>query len=132
MAMRLVQVSGTLRTEGNRPLAGATIRAELDRWDFAVGGVLAMPAATSAQTDEHGYCAFRLWTTASGAFVPTYRITISHYSIKTQVLIGISIPDVDALSLTRLLGGEDTDAPLGAILIAGGYLALSSGAFVLR
>lgn len=130
MAMKLVTVTANLRTEGDAPLAGATIRAEIDHWDFAVGGSLAMPGATAVQTDKNGCATFKLWTTGAGSFVPTYRITIDHYRIKRQVIYSIAVPDVEAISLTKLLGGSDSDVPIGAILISDGYLVVSGSPFV--
>lgn len=129
MAMKLVKVTANLNTEAG-PLAGATIRAEIDQWDFSVGGSIAMPAATSVRTDANGRCVFHLWCTSAGAFVPKYRITIHHYSIRTRVINGVAVPDVDEISLTRLLGGSDSDAPIGAILVGDGYLIVSGGPLV--
>lgn len=128
MPMKPVTVTARLRGVRNAPLVGATIRCEIDKVDFAQGGAIALPGVVSAQTNVLGEASFELWTTAEGAFTPTYRVTVSHYSLpKPTTWTGIGVPAVDTISLTKLLGGKDIDIPLGAVEISGGYWVLSTG-----
>lgn len=128
MPMKPVTVTARLRGVRNAPLVGATIHCEIDKFDFVLGGAIALPGVVTAQTDFAGEASFELWTTTEGAFSPTYAITISHYSLsRTTKWTGVGVPALDTISLTRLLGGLDVDIPLGAVQIGGGYFVLSTG-----
>ncbi len=92
MSLKTVTVTGTLRTPGGQPVAGAAVRADLTRQEIDDG--IVVPTAVETITAADGTFALELWPNARGVAGSQYRVhSIQAYVRLLDVLI--TVPDVD-------------------------------------
>lgn len=127
MAITTCSITGVLYGPSGEELAQAVVAAQLSGND--VFGPVVVPAVARAITEIDGTFQFDLWPNSAGQKgTTTYKITITHPTIKTQCFTDIVVPNQSSATLAELLGytGGST-APLGALQIAGGQLMISGG-----